>query len=96
MVNYSKFKIIKKNRQQKITWIIVNTKLSIWRKNFKKLKAIINNINNNSWESEYNNWKRYWNKASSLDNFKSIIKWYISYYNMVNEYIYWKYLVINK
>lgn len=96
MVNYSKFRIIKKNRQQKITWIIVNDKLSIWRKDFKRMKAIVNNINNNSWESEYKKWLEYWNSSGSVENFKSRIKWYISYYNMVNECIYWKYFILNK
>lgn len=96
IVNYDKFKIISNNKVQKVTWIIVNDKASLWRNNFKRIKAIINNINNNSWESEYKKWLEYWNNSSSVENFKSIIKWYISYYNMVNEYIYWKHLILNK
>jgi len=96
MVNYSKFRIIKNSRQQKVTWIVVNDKLSLWRKEFKRMKAIVYNINKNSWESEYEKWLQYWNRSGSIENFKSRIKWYISYYNMVNELIYWKHLVLER
>lgn len=96
MVNYSKFKIIKKSRLQKITWIVVNNKLSIWRKNFKEMKAIVHNINVSSRELQYEQRLKYGKPVHSIDNFKSVIKGYISYYNMVNKYIYSKHLTLNK
>lgn len=95
-INIEKYKIIKNNQKQKVTWIIVNKKISIWRKKFKWLKAIVNNINKGSWELEYEKWLQHWNESNNLENFKSKIKWYIAYYNMIDKYIYWKHLKLNK
>lgn len=96
MVNYSKYRILKNNRQQKITGLIVNDKISLWRSNLKELKAIVFNINNNGWRKEYKSWKEYWNEAESLKHFQSIIRWKIAYYNMVNKKSYSKHLELKK
>ncbi len=96
LVNYNKFTTISSKYCQKVTWIVVNSKTSLWRKNFRELKAIVHNINNDSWSNELEKWNKQKDTNINLEQFKSKIKWYIAYYKMVNNYIYWKHLILNK
>jgi len=96
MVNYSKYRILKSNRQQKITWIIVNDKVSLWRSKLNELKAIVYNINRNWWIKEYKSWKDFWHKAKNLKHFQQIIRWKIAYFEMVNYEIYSRHLKLQR
>ncbi len=92
--NYEKISLISAWKQQKITWIVVNWKISVWRKYYKKLKSIFYNISKNWFENEL--WK--WNdknekKIYSKEKFKEILGWYLSFVKNISPEYYEKLLV---
>jgi len=94
-VNYDKFEITERHKKQKILWVIVNSKPSLWKKNFKRIKAIVFNINKNWWDYEFNKWKNLWNNSADLKTFQKKIYWYIGHFKMINLEWYWDKLVLD-
>ena len=85
IVNYKKYKIVSNNHRQKVTWIIVNSKISLWRKKYRTLKSIVHNINKNWWEIELAKWNSINNLDLSLEDFQYHLKWKISYFSSINN-----------
>lgn len=84
-VNYKKLQIITSKNKQKVTWLVVNDKISIWRENYRFLRLIVYVI------------KKYWfeewikkrnqsedKKKESKDSLMNAINWKILFLKMVN------------
>ncbi len=85
-VNYNKVKQINSWNCMRITWLTINSdKVSIWRKKYKYVRALIFNIKHNGRIKEKN---RYIKKNSigniSIEKFKNIVNGHINYINMIN------------
>lgn len=93
LVNYSKYKIISNNHQQKVTWVIINDKPSLWRTNYRNLRAINHNLRKCSKSSnphqelknQIEKWnEKYWDDIKLIDQFIMKIKWKNAFYNSIN------------
>lgn len=94
--NYRKIHLISSWKQQRVTWIIVNNKIWVWRKYYKKFKSIFYNISKKWFREEMikrntkNNRKIY-----NEENFKEILWWYLSYIKSISPEYYTKLLKFN-
>jgi hypothetical protein len=72
--NYDKIHLISAWKQQKVTWVVVNMKSSVWRKYYKKYKSIFYNISKKWFINEMivRNTKNE-NKITSVDLFKQVL-----------------------
>jgi len=78
--NYKKIHLISSKNQQRVTGIIVNDKIGVWRKYYKKFKSIFYNIEKNWFMQEMIKWNSKNNKKIiNIDSFKYILQWYLSY-----------------
>lgn len=93
--NYEKIHLISAWKQQRVTWIIVNDKISVWRKYYKKFKSIFYNISKNWFMSEMIKWnQKRENKITKINTFKQVLWWYLSfikdvspeYYDKLNKF----------
>lgn len=78
--NYKKIHMISSWKQQKVTWLVVNDKVSVWRRYYKKFKSIFYNISKNWFDDELKKWNNINSKKiESVEKFKQVIWWYISF-----------------
>lgn len=91
--NYQKIHLISASRQQRVTWIIVNERVSVWRKYYKKFKSIFYNIGKNWFMDEMIKWnQKNENKITKVDNFKQVLGWYLSFIKNISPDYYEKLL----
>lgn len=83
--NIEKTKILTNIKCMKVTGLTINwPNISIWRTNYKKMRSMIHHIKTDWWikSLQYHNTD---NKTRrSLEKFKRIINWKISFINMIN------------
>lgn len=93
LVNYSKYKIISNNHQQKVTWVIINNKPSLWRSNYRNLRAINYNLKKcfelsnpqKELKKQIKKWnKKYWDDIKLVEQFINTIRWKNAFYNFIN------------
>jgi hypothetical protein len=84
--NYEKIALISTWKQQRVTWVVVNSKASIWRKFFKKYKSLFYNIDKNDFTQEMIRWNRRNEdkKFVSVSKFKQYLNWMLSFIYSVN------------
>lgn len=75
-INREKTTVMRKSGQQKVTGIVVNEKLNIDRKQLRKFRALLHNIEVNGWKDQK------WGKS---ENAKAAIEGYIHFIKMVNQ-----------
>lgn len=90
--NYEKISLISAWKQQKVTWIVVNSKISVWRNYYKKFKSIFYNISKNWFMQEMIRWnqKNEDKKILKVGNFKSMLNWYLAFIKNVSPEYYEK------
>ncbi|MDD5197383.1 MAG: reverse transcriptase family protein [Candidatus Gracilibacteria bacterium] len=78
--NYKKIHLISAGKQQKITGVVVNNKIGVGRKHFKKFKSIFYNISKSGFGSELSKWNKV-NEVniSSIEKFKQILGGHLSF-----------------
>lgn len=79
-VNEEKTVIARKGGQQKITGVVVNKKVNIDRKDYKRLRAVVHNCVNGDLRKEMKRWG-----ASNPDEFKNTILGHINFVRMLNK-----------
>lgn len=79
--NYKKIHLFSSWMQQNVTGIIVNnSKVSIWRRRYLKMKSVLFNIQNNGFSVERKNWNKKNNVEIDTDErFKNILNWHLSF-----------------
>ena len=75
VIHPDKVHVMRKGMQQKVTGVVVNTKLNIDRIQLRKFRAVLHNIEKNGWKDQQ------WGKAIHLIN---AVEGYINYVFMVN------------
>lgn len=81
-INYKKVHLISSWKQQKVTWIVVNSKVWVWRKYYKKIKSIIYNlqVKKSSLMDEMIKWNRHTDiKITKSEKFKEVLLWHLAY-----------------
>jgi len=74
-----------------IIGIMLNSKLSVWRKHYKKFKSILKNIENNWLIEEMIKWNtKTDNKIRNIESFKYVLKWHLSYIKDISPHYYIK------
>lgn len=87
--NYDKISLISAWKQQRVTWIVVNSHSSVGRKYFKKYKSLFFNIQNSSFQNEMIRWnkKNPNNKYLKVEQFKEYLSWIMSFiYSISPDY----------
>ncbi len=79
-VNKEKMVIARKGGQQKVTGVIVNKKINIERKEYKRLRAVVHNCLNGDLREEINKWG-----ASSPGEFKYALLGRVNFVRMLNK-----------
>ncbi len=79
-VNEKKIVIARKGGQQKITGVVVNEKINIDRKEYKKLRAVVHNCLKGDLREEMKKWG-----VSSMGKFKETLSGHIHFAKMVNK-----------
>ncbi|MBI4653721.1 MAG: RNA-directed DNA polymerase [Nitrospirae bacterium] len=79
-VNEEKVVIARKGGQQKVTGVVVNRKVNIEQKEYKRLRAVVHNCVNGDLREEMKKWG-----ASSLNEFKSTFLGHINFVKMLNN-----------
>ncbi|NDK08816.1 hypothetical protein EOM39_06270 [Candidatus Gracilibacteria bacterium] len=78
--NYKKIHMISSGKQQKVTGLVVNDKVSVGRRYYKKFKSIFYNISKNGFDDELKKWNNINSKKiESVEKFKQVIGGYISF-----------------
>lgn len=80
VVNEKKIVIARKGGQQKITGVVVNEKINIDRKEYKKLRAVVHNCLKGDLRGEMKKWG-----ASSIGKFKETLSGHIHFVRMLNK-----------
>lgn len=80
VVNEKKIVIARKGGQQKVTGVVVNEKINIDRKEYKKLRAVVHNCLNGDLREEMKRWG-----ASNMDGFKDTLLGHINFARMLNK-----------
>lgn len=89
--NYEKINLISAWKQQKVTWLVVNSKVSVGRKYYKKLKSIFYNISKNWFLDEMLIWNsKNENKIYKIDKFKQVLWGYLSFIKNISPDYYEK------
>lgn len=79
-VNEEKMVIARKGGQQKVTGVVVNKKINIDRKEYKRLRAVVHNCINGNLKEEMKKWG-----APSMDEFKPTLLGHINFARMLNR-----------
>ncbi len=79
--NYDKISLISSGKQQRVTWVVVNSHSSVWRKYFKKYKSLFYNIQKTGFREEMIRWnqKNPDNKYTKVEDFKQYLSWIMSF-----------------
>ncbi|MDD5213237.1 MAG: reverse transcriptase family protein [Candidatus Gracilibacteria bacterium] len=89
--NYEKINLISAGKQQKVTGLVVNSKVSVGRKYYKKLKSIFYNISKNGFLDEMLIWNsKNENKIYKIDKFKQVLGGYLSFIKNISPDYYEK------
>jgi len=78
-VNEEKIVIARKGGRQKVTGVVVNKKVNIERKEYKRLRAVVHNCINGDLKEEMRKWG-----ATSLDEFKNTLLGHINFVRMLS------------
>ncbi len=78
-VNEEKIVIARKGARQKITGVVVNKKINIDRKEYKRLRAVIHNCIKNGPIKEMDRWG-----SGTIDEFKMALFGHINFVRMLN------------
>lgn len=87
--NYDKISLISAWKQQRVTWVVVNSRASVWRKYFKKYKSLFFNISKWDYLQEMIRWNRKnpGSEFTDVAHFKLYLSWIMSYiYSVSPEY----------
>lgn len=88
-LNYDKICLISSWKQQKVTGIVVNSDVSVWRKYYKKFKSIFYNISKNWFKDEMIKWNSKNDyKIYSEEKFKYVLSWYLSHIKNISPKYY--------
>lgn len=89
--NYDKIHLISSWKMQKVTWIVVNDKISVWRKYYKKFKSIFYNISKNWFELELEKWNNLNSKKiDTIEKFQHVLLWHLSFIKSISPDYYYK------
>ena len=80
-VNEEKVVIARKGGQQKITGVVVNKKVNVERKEYRRLRAVVNNCIKGDLEKEMRKWG-----ANNLQHFENTLLGHIRFVKMVNSH----------
>jgi len=84
-VNEDKLRIMRSGRRQKVTGVVVNTKLNVPAYERRRLRAVIHNIKSHGWEHEQARWTRETGaEVKSREHFTQIIRGRIAFVRSVD------------
>jgi len=87
--NYRKIHLFSSWKLQKITWVVVNQKIWVWKKYYLKIKSTFHNIKNNGFSIEMERWNTYnGTKIWNVEKFQEILKWHLSFIRQISPNYY--------
>jgi len=87
--NYDKISLISSWKQQKVTWVVVNSKATVGRKYYKKYKSLFFNISKSNFRDEMIRWNQRHpeKKFTNVEDFKLYLWWIMSFiYSISPDY----------
>lgn len=86
-VNYEKINILTSWNRQRVTWLIVNNWISIWRWEYRNIRLILFIIKKYWLDEWLNKWNAIYKHKlkKSKDDLINALNWKISFFKMVNQ-----------
>lgn len=89
--NFDKLALISCWKQQKVTWIVVNSNLWIWRKSYKKMKSLLYNVSQNWFKEEMLRWNKInWTTIFEEEQFMNVLRWHLAHVKNISPNYYEK------
>jgi retron-type reverse transcriptase len=85
VVNEDKLKIMRSGRQQTVTGVVVNQRLSVNAAECRRLRAVLHNIRNYGWDTEMQRWQSKMNtRVRDQAHFRQILEGRIAFVRSLN------------